>query len=97
MCGRKSLNSVTQAQVRPGLNVAFYMRQLLNGDMVFSRKTKVSCYISEINKSVMLHAFLKKQRYRFTVFDKSTKVSRYGCKKARNKISANGISHFVTF
>ena len=35
---------------------------------MFSRKTKVSCYKSEINKSVMLHAFLKKQRYRFTVF-----------------------------
>ena len=43
--------------------------------MVFSRKTKVSRYKSEINKSVTLHAFLKKQRYRFTVFDKNTKVS----------------------
>ena len=26
----------------------------------------------EINKSVMLHAFKIKQRYRFTVFDKNT-------------------------
>ena len=34
---------------------------------MFSTKTKVSCYKSEINKSVMLHAFFKKQRYRFTV------------------------------
>ena len=29
---------------------------------MFSRKTKVSCYKSEINKSVMLHAFLKKNK-----------------------------------
>ena len=34
---------------------------------MFSRKTKVSCYKSEINKSVMLH------EYRFTVFDKTQK------------------------
>ena len=26
---------------------------------MFSRKTKISCYKSEINKSVMLHAFKK--------------------------------------
>ena len=39
---------------------------------MFSRKTKVSCYKSEINESAMLHAFF---RYRFTVFDKTTKVS----------------------
>ena len=68
---------------------------------MFSRKTKVSCYKSEINKSVMLHAFKKKkQRYRFTVFDKNTKVScnkqKYRVtvvKKASSKISANRISH----
>ena len=35
------------------------------------------------NKSVMLHAFLKKQRYRFTVFDKNTKVS---CNKQKYRI-----------
>ena len=38
---------------------SFITFRLLNGDMVFSRKTKVSCYKSEINKSVMLHAFKK--------------------------------------
>ena len=36
---------------------SFITFQLVNGDMVFSRKTKVSCYKSEINKSVVLHAF----------------------------------------
>ena len=57
---------------------------LLNGDMVFSRKTKVSCYKSEINKSVMLHVFKKKQRYRFAVFDKNTKVS---CNKQKYRVT----------
>ena len=72
--------------------------------MVFSRKTKVSCYKSEISKSVMLHAFFKKTKYRFTVFDINIKVScnkqKYRVtvvKKATNNISANRISHFVTF
>ena len=40
---------------------------------MFSRKTKISCYKSEINKSIMLHAFFFKKRYRFPLFDKNTK------------------------
>ena len=51
---------------------------------MFSRKTKVSYYKSEINKSVMLHAFKKKQRYRFTVFDKNSKVS---CNKQKYRVT----------
>ena len=51
---------------------------------MFSRKTKISCYKSEINKSVMFHAFQKKQRYRFTVFDKNTKVS---CNKQKYRVT----------
>ena len=40
---------------------------------MFSRKTKVSCYKSEKNKSVMLHAFFKKkQKYRVTVVNSET-------------------------
>ena len=35
---------------------SFITFRLLNGDMVFSRKTKVSCYKNEVNESVMLHA-----------------------------------------
>ena len=54
---------------------------------MFSRKTKVSFYKSEINKSVMLHAFLKNkgivlqcltktQKYRVTVVKKlATKLA----------------------
>ena len=43
---------------------------------MFSRKTKISCYKSEINKCHVTCVFLKKKgRYRFTVFDKNTKVS----------------------
>ena len=81
-------------------NITF---RLLNGDMVFSRKTKVSCYKSEINKSVMLHAFFKKKT-KGIVLQCLTKTQKYPvtnisivCKKASNKISANRISHFVTF
>ena len=51
---------------------------------MFSRLTKVSCYKSEIDKSVMLHAFLKKQRYRFTECDKNTKVS---CNKQKYRVT----------
>ena len=51
---------------------------------MFSRKTKVSCYKSDINKSVMLHALKKKQRCRFTVFDKNTKVS---CKRQKYRVT----------
>ena len=51
----------------------------------WSFQTKVSCYKSEINKSVMLHAFLKKkQRYHFTVVDKNTKVS---CNKQKYRVT----------
>ena len=69
---------------------------------MFSRKTKVSCYKSEINKSVMLHAF--KEKNKGIILQCLTKAQKYpvtnksiGCKKASNKISANRISHFVTF
>ena len=52
---------------------------------MFSRKTKVSFYKSEMNKSVMLHVcVLKKQRYHFTVFDKNTKVS---CNKQKYHVT----------
>ena len=62
---------------------SFITFRLLNGDMVFSRKTKVSCYKNEVNESVMLHAVFFKW-YRFTVFDKNTKVS---CNKQKYRVS----------
>ena len=49
---------------------------------MFSRKTKVSYYKSEIKVSCYMR--FKKQRYRFTVFDKNTKVS---CNKQKYRVT----------
>ena len=74
---------------------------------MFVRKTKVSCYKSEINQSVMLHAFLKKNKGIVSQCLTKTQKTLVSCnkqkycvtvvKKASNKIRANGISHFMTF
>ena len=69
---------------------------------MFSRKTKVPCYKSEINKSVCYMRFKKTKVSFYSV----TKTEKYPVanksialrlKKASNKISANRISNFVTF
>ena len=52
---------------------------------MFSRKTKVSCYKSEVYKQKChVTCVLKKQRYRFTVFDKNTKAS---CNKQKYRVA----------
>ena len=51
---------------------------------MFSRKTKVSCYKSEINKSVMLHAFYKNKGIVLQCLTKNTKVS---CNKQKYRVT----------
>ena len=50
---------------------------------MFSRKTKISSYKSEINENVMLHAF-KKNKGIVLQCDKNTKVS---CNKQKYRVT----------
>ena len=77
----------------------FWFKQPLVGEGVLSDKQwlrrRLVQYMPHAflkNEGIILQCWTKTQKYPVT-----NKVSRYGCKKASNKISANRISHFVTF